>query len=174
MKRRLRPDELRLWRTVASTVRPFEGRVAPDAPEAPAVPAPKARPTAAPPPVLTPPRQAPAVRTAPAAPHGIEPNRERRIMLGREAIGARLDLHGMDQDQARAQLVGFLARAQAEGHRAVLVITGRGRAGGGVLRRRVPDWLGEAPLRALVAGISIAHRRHGGEGAFYIALKRRV
>ena len=159
MKRRLHPDELRLWRTVASTVRPFAGRAAPD-PEAPA-PAPAAGKAV----------RSPA--TAPAAPHLIEPNRERRIMLGREAIGARLDLHGMDQDQARAQLAGFLARAQADGHRAVLVITGRGRAGGGILRRRAPEWMNEAPLRSLIAGISIAHRRHGGEGAFYVALKRR-
>jgi len=104
--------------------------------------------------------------------HGIEPNRERRITIGRETIGARLDLHGMSQDRARAALQGFILRAQQEGQRAVLVITGRGRLDAGVLRRRLPDWLAEAPLRAVVAGVSRAHRRHGGEGAFYVALKR--
>ena len=171
MKRRLHPDELRLWRTVASTVRALDGRSLPE-PEATTPVAGKMTRSPAPPAASATPRPAPP-RKAVAAPHIIEPNRERRIMLGREAIGARLDLHGMDQDQARAQLSAFLVRAQAEGHRAVLVITGRGRAGGGILRRRVPDWLGEAPLRGLVAGISIAHRRHGGEGAFYVALKRK-
>ena len=171
MKRRLHPDELRLWRTVASTVRAFGGRSLPEPESTTPIDGKMAR-TPAPPAAPATPRPAPP-RKAPTAPHVIEPNRERRIMLGREAIGARLDLHGMDQDQARAQLDSFLTWAQAEGHRAVLVITGRGRAGGGVLRRRVPDWLGEAPLRGLVAGVSIAHRRHGGEGAFYVALKRR-
>jgi DNA-nicking Smr family endonuclease len=79
----------------------------------------------------------------------------------------------MDQDRARVALHDFLARAHAAGVRAVLVITGKGYQGDGVLRRRVPDWLSEAPSRAVVAGISRADRRHGGEGALYVALKRR-
>ena len=53
----------------------------------------------------------------------------------------------------------------------MLVITGQGRLGDGVLRRRLPEWLAAAPLRAMVAGFSSAQRRHGGEGAFYVALK---
>jgi DNA-nicking Smr family endonuclease len=55
----------------------------------------------------------------------------------------------------------------------VLVITGKGIRGDGVLRRLTPEWLAAPHLRAVVAGISEAHRRHGGEGALYIALKRR-
>ena len=83
-----------------------------------------------------------------------------------------VDLHNMTQDQARAALTAFVARARAEGERAGLVITGKGALGDGVLRRRVPDWLAEPPLREAVAGVSEAHRRHGGEGALYVALKR--
>ena len=51
---------------------------------------------------------------------------------------ARLDLHGMTQDQAHTALVSFMADAQADGKRCVIVITGRGRIseGGGVLRNR--------------------------------------
>ena len=84
-----------------------------------------------------------------------------------------IDLHGLNQDQARAALTGYVLRAHAEGRRTVLVITGKDSLGDGVLRRRVPDWLSEPPLRALVAGLSEAHRRHGGEGALYVALKRK-
>jgi DNA-nicking Smr family endonuclease len=40
-----------------------------------------------------------------------------------------------------------------------------------VLKRRLPDWLAAPGLRSLVAGVSPAERRHGGEGAFYVALK---
>jgi DNA-nicking Smr family endonuclease len=43
-----------------------------------------------------------------------------------------------------------------------------------VLRRSAPDWLSDPALRGVVAGWSPAHRRHGGEGALYVALKRRV
>ena len=85
-----------------------------------------------------------------------------------------LDLHGLDQDRARAALGRFLRQAQAEGERAVLVVTGKGSRGDGVLRRSAPDWLSDPALRGVVAGWSQAHRRHGGEGAIYVALKRRV
>ena len=91
----------------------------------------------------------------------------------RDDIGARLDLHGMDQDRARAALHAFLLRAHAEGHRAVLVITGKGVLGDGVPRRRTPEWLGDPEVRAVVAGVSEAARHHGGAGALYVALKRR-
>jgi DNA-nicking Smr family endonuclease len=42
-----------------------------------------------------------------------------------------------------------------------------------VLRRRTPEWLADPALRGVVAGVSEAHRRHGGEGALYVALKRK-
>jgi DNA-nicking Smr family endonuclease len=86
---------------------------------------------------------------------------------------ARIDLHGLSQDGARSALTGFLEGCVRRGVRGVLIITGKGALGDGVLRRRVPEWLGEAPLRPIVAGISEAHRRHGGGGALYVALKRR-
>jgi len=70
-------------------------------------------------------------------------------------------------------LEGFLRRAWDEGYRAVLVITGKGVQGDGVLRRRTPEWLAAPQLAHIVAGISEAHRRHGGEGALYVALKRK-
>jgi DNA-nicking Smr family endonuclease len=72
------------------------------------------------------------------------------------------------------RLAGFIERSVADGWRAVLVITGKGTQGDGVLRRHVPDWLAEPPIRQHVAGVSEAHRRHGGEGALYVALKRRA
>jgi len=53
------------------------------------------------------------------------------------------------------------------------VITGRGARGDGVLRRAAPEWLAASHLRPVVAGVSEAHRRHGGEGALYVALKRK-
>ena len=79
----------------------------------------------------------------------------------------------LTQDQARAALMRFLAGAQEEGSRAVMVITGRGVQGDGVLRRRAPEWLAEPALRDVVAGVAEAHKRHGGDGALYVALKRR-
>jgi DNA-nicking Smr family endonuclease len=109
-----------------------------------------------------------------AAPETIEPQRKRRIVRGRDEIAGRLDLHGLDQERARRALHDFLLRAHADGARAVLVITGKGRMGDGVLRRRAPEWLADPALRPIIAGLSQADRHHGGEGAFYIALKRKT
>jgi len=103
-------------------------------------------------------------------PDPIEPNRFHRLTRERAST---VDLHNLNQDRARAALTGFILRAHAEGERTVLVITGKGALGDGILRRRTPDWLAEPPLRAVVAGLSEAHVKHGGAGALYVALKRR-
>jgi DNA-nicking Smr family endonuclease len=158
-----RADDLDAWAVVAATVRPLPGRTAPKPPTR----------LLTAPPAKAAPAAKPAIRvTTQAPPADIEPGRWRRLSLGREAIGDRLDLHGLTQDGARAVLTGFVLDAAACGLRGVLVITGKGMLGDGVLRRRVPEWLAEPPLRPLVAGISEAHRRHGGAGALYVALKR--
>jgi DNA-nicking Smr family endonuclease len=172
VKRGLRPEELSLWAVVTSTVRPAPGRAAPVPPAAPD-PAPqieRAAPKAAP--ALAAPKPAP--KRAPAPPADIEPGRKRRLARERDPIGLALDLHGLDQDQARGSMVRFLTQAQARGERAVLVITGKGSRGDGVLRRAAPDWLSDPALRGVVAGWSPAHRRHGGDGALYVALKRQA
>ena len=67
----------------------------------------------------------------------------------------------------------FIFRAYDQGLRAILVITGRGVQGSGILRRRAPDWLAAPDLRHIVAGFSESHQRHGGEGALYVAIKRK-
>ena len=90
------------------------------------------------------------------------------LRRGRLEPESRIDLHGMTQERAYRSLLGFLVRAQGDGQKLVLVITGKG----GVLREQLPLWLGQADVRALVAGINQAHVRHGGAGAFYVLLKR--
>ncbi len=168
-----RPEEVRLWALVASTVRPGPGRK-PVVPPAEAVSEPETLAHSSPRP-FTP--EAHKTRLRPkaeeAALSDIEPGRKRRLTRERDPIDLRLDLHGLDQDKARVVLIAFLTRAQSEGERAVLVITGKGYQGDGILRRRTPEWLSDPALRGVVAGVSEAHRRHGGEGALYVALKRR-
>jgi DNA-nicking Smr family endonuclease len=173
VKRPLRPEELNLWARVAATVHPAPGRHAPALvvePEPPSAVKP-ARSSA------TKSTARPAPRTAHVRPHDllhpIEPGRMRRLTRERDPLGPRLDLHGLDQAQAHARLHAFLRQAQDEGWRAVLVITGKGVSGDGVLRRLTPEWLASPALRDVIAGVSEAHRRHGGGGALYVALKRR-
>jgi DNA-nicking Smr family endonuclease len=165
-------EDLRLWAVVAATVRPLRPAPHPPPPEpAPTASARRPAPIRQVHPQPTPAPKPGGPRPAPA---DIEPGRRRRLALGREALAARIDLHGLTHDGARAALTRFIERSVAEDWRAVLVITGKGAQGDGVLKRRVPDWLAEPPIRAHVAGVSEAHRRHGGEGALYVALKRRA
>lgn len=97
-----------------------------------------------------------------------------KLAKGRLALEARVDLHGMRQDEAYGLLLSFVARAHARGIRYVLVITGKGSSSGGdgVLRRSVPGWLSTAPFKQYVSAHESAARGHGGTGALYVRLKR--
>jgi DNA-nicking Smr family endonuclease len=86
-------------------------------------------------------------------------------------IDARIDLHGMTQEEAHRALLRFLARAYEDGRRAVLVITGKG--GEGLLRAGVPRWLAEASVRGMILAIEEAQPRHGGAGAKYVLLRKK-
>jgi len=101
---------------------------------------------------------------------------KQRLARGQVEIDARLDLHGRTLSEAHAALLRFLHRAQGEGAKIVLVITGKGGAeadrGRGVLRRQVPLWLALPELRGHVLGVEEAHMAHGGAGAFYVRLRR--
>lgn len=112
---------------------------------------------------------------APARPRSTPPadrGGEKRVRRGRVELDATLDLHGHTQVSARAALARHILHACAHGARAVIVVTGSGRAGDGVLKRRLPEWLSEPDLRAQVTGFAQAHRKHGGGGAYYVFLKR--
>ena len=171
--RRLSPDEARAWARVARTVKPigpateeidtFIEALEHGEPVLRRAPAKTPTPPAAPEiPAAKPPKQ-------PAPPQ----NRanEKRVRRGKLELAGRFDLHGHTQLTAEAALPDFLARKQAEGARCVLVITGKGKGGEGVLRRNFLRWLEMPAARALVTGYSEAHPRHGGSGAWYVFLR---
>jgi DNA-nicking Smr family endonuclease len=190
-RRILDAEERALWDHVVRSVkrlRPEKSEVAP-----PLVPAPEPLPVVEPAPETKSKAKAktgaPAKVVAPAAPPPpplvvLEPKTRRRLTRGAE-VDARLDLHGLTQAAAHRRLRLFLVEAQASGHALVLVITGKGDPerlmssgpafgeGRGVLRRAVPLWLAEPDLRAVVVGFESAGRRHGGEGALYVRIRRR-
>jgi DNA-nicking Smr family endonuclease len=78
----------------------------------------------------------------------------------------------MTQEEAHRALSGFVARSRGQGRRCVLVITGHGRATGGVLKAAVPRWLGEPALRPDVLAIAPGQPHDGGTGALYVLLRR--
>ncbi len=103
---------------------------------------------------------------------GIDRANAERLKRGQHRIEARLDLHGFTQEEAHGALLRFIRTARASGRRCVLVITGRGRQGGGVLKAAVPRWLDEPEFRPHLLAIAPAQPRDGGAGALYVMLRR--
>lgn len=186
------PHDFHLWTAVASTVEPLRrkgllklGHVPLPLPveETPPVKLTgKAPPKRLPPkPAFLPPYQAP-LPSAAIPDKAVEPSIRKKVVRGRIEIDGRIDLHGMTQDEARGALHRFIHARFSRGDRTVLVITGKGAKTDndyiaamterGVLRTMLPIWLSEPSLSPLVSGWSVAARGHGGEGAWYVRLRR--
>lgn len=188
-RRVLNAEERALWDHVVRSVKPLKPADIPPPAPAPAAepPAAEAAPAGGSEPRPAAARRGPA-KAPPAPPPPplatLEPKTRRRLTRGAE-VDARLDLHGLTQAAAHRRLRLFLLEAQASGHGVVLVITGKGDPerlmslgpafgeGRGVLKRAVPLWLAEPDLRAVVVGFESAGRRHGGDGALYVRIRRR-
>lgn len=104
-----------------------------------------------------------------------------KMRRGKLKPEARIDLHGMTMDQAHPELLGFILNSQAMGRRLVLVITGKGKLrdeGGpmparhGILRHQVPQWMALPPISSAILQVTPAHLTHGGQGAYYVYLRR--
>ena len=185
------PHDFHLWTAVASTVDPLRRKgllkmlaavplplpVAEPAPVA-TKPPPGKKPAKKP---FLPPYQAP-LPTATYPEKAVDPAIRKKVGRGRIEIDGRIDLHGMTQIEARGALHRFMHARFARGDRTVLVITGKGlktdndyiaaMTERGILRTMLPIWLSEPSLSPMVSGWSLAARGHGGEGAWYVRLRR--
>ncbi len=132
-------------------------------------------------------KSAPKSKQAARTGEGLDGNTRERLKRGQLDPDARLDLHGFTASAAHSALLLFLKTAQSRKAKLVLVVTGKGaRAAApdepfhmavdkpprGVLKTSVPRWLKEPAFAAFVAGTQQAHRRHGGDGALYIYLRK--
>jgi DNA-nicking Smr family endonuclease len=173
--RRLSEEDVALWLAVTRGVARRPGAVLPEPRRAPPE---KTAKTEAPRPVLAAPSPAQSRRPAVPSLEPLERRARQRLARGMMAVDAAIDLHGMRQHEAHIALHGFLGRAQRDGAKIVLVVTGKGdtrpTAGfdTGVLRRSVPLWLRAPEWRALVVGFEEATRPHGGSGALYVRIRR--
>lgn len=179
--RNVTPEERALWHHVVRDAAPLHTQSAPELP--PSVPPPQASPPLAEPPRTLPepaPSPPPALRMLvskrldPSGPIDLDRRTWLKLRRGNYPIDARLDLHGSTQAEAHVRLDSFLGGAQARGNRCVLVITGRALGRGGTLRTMTPRWLDEAPNRARVLAFAQAQLHHGGDGALYVLLRRRL
>ena len=153
MARNLTDEEKQLWREATGQAKP------PKPPEQNATPLVESRPV-----------KPKASRASELTP--LDARRAEKLFKPHARIQASIDLHGMTQEEAFATLGNFLMRQVQAGHRHVAVITGKGRAGEGVLRRAVPQWLELPQFRPFVAAITHATPKKGGEGVLHVLLKK--
>lgn len=192
-RRGLTAEERSLWQQVTQQV----ARLRPEPPAlAKPVEAPKPADPAPPAASIGGPRLAPVKPAEPVPPKGkgpppvrlgrldnIDRATARRFAKGDREIDGVLDLHGMTQAAAHNRLVDFLLGAWAQGWRCVLVITGKGMEKPdhrpwpepeqrGILRRALPQWINEPPLKGKILALTHARPHHGGMGAFYVLIRR--
>lgn len=99
---------------------------------------------------------------------------ERNMSLGDVVIEAKLDLHGCTEQEAYDKFKAFVETQSARGKRMLLVITGRGADGSSVLRTNLPRWCDVPPFDGRVLAVRTAAQAHGGDGAYYVLLRKRM
>jgi len=162
-ERPLKPGETKIWRHVSQTVSPRRK--------------PKGKGSAKPLPsrddfanmLRIPASPVPSVKRLPLS---LDVNKDKRVRRGRVEIDAKIDLHDMTQSMARPALHRAIIRAANRNKYCLLVVTGKGLRGDGVLRRNFPSWIADPAVRPLIASYAPAHIKHGGGGAWYLFLKR--
>lgn len=117
-------------------------------------------------------RSAPLPKASPV-PQGFDRTTETKLKKGKLPIEGKIDLHGMTQEEAHRALSRFITAALRAEKRTLLIITGKGKVGGGVLRRMLPLWLEEPAFRSHVLALTPSQPKDGGDGAFYLRLRKK-
>ena len=110
----------------------------------------------------------------------LDRNTAERFRKGAYPVEATLDLHGRTEKEAFSAMEDFIKNSYLQGHRRVLIITGKGiksedepwYEAKGVLREALPAWLNSPNIRPFILSICPAGRDEGGSGAMSILLKR--
>jgi DNA-nicking Smr family endonuclease len=94
----------------------------------------------------------------------------RDLRRGRWVTQEKLDLHGLNRDQARTAVVTFLRECRDHGQRCVRIVHGKGLSSPGrepVLKKLVLGWLSQ---RSEVLAFCQARAAEGGAGAVVVLL----
>ena len=151
----------KIWQQVARTVRPLSSSGQ----------KPKIQTHNHLPHIHLPPTPAPAIRRMSG---DIQIRADKKVRRGQIQIEYTIDLHDLTRDTAFAVLKRRLLLAHECRHRTVLIITGKGPNLKGVLRQNLPGWLTDPAIRGIISSTAPAHTKHGGTGAVYVFLKRRL
>ena len=91
---------------------------------------------------------------------------------GNVFIENKLDLHGFNLIEAKNLLKDFITQSVKNNKRLILVITGKGKEGEGIIKNNIVSWLNTKDLRNKILAVNYASKKHGGTGAIYILLRK--
>ena len=102
---------------------------------------------------------------------GIQDSVWKKLRRGQFSLQAECDLHGLNRDDARLEIVQFLAHCASQRYRCVRIIHGKGNGSpnsGPVIKRALDSWLRK---RRDVLAFCSARAHDGGTGAVYVLLR---
>ncbi|QHD64973.1 DNA mismatch repair protein MutS [Neorickettsia findlayensis] len=103
-----------------------------------------------------------------------DPDFLRKIKRRKINIDKTLDLHGETVESAYRKTIQFILENYVSGLRYLLIIVGKGRTGDAVIKTSLVSWLeNNAEIRGLIKFVAEALPHHGGEGAYYVFLRRK-
>ncbi len=106
---------------------------------------------------------------------GVDRRLLRKLRRGDYSVQAHIDLHGLTSDEAHGEVQTFVAAAQRDSKRCVLIVHGRGmhsKEGIPVLKERLKIWLTRGRVGRSVLAFATARPTDGGAGAVYVLLRR--
>ena len=88
---------------------------------------------------------------------------------------ARLDLHGKTLEKAFSKFISFINNNYDKGNRNIIVITGKGtpEKNTGIIRQNFSLWINNEDVKNKILYVTNANITDGGDGAFYILLRKK-
>ena len=114
------------------------------------------------------------------------PNKDLNIDINKRILTKKIDLHGFSLEEANKKIEDIIKNYYGVGVKKIIVITGKGLHSNhiedpyiskdlGILKNSVPEFIkNNKELMSLIQNIEMAKVDDGGEGAFYIYLKKKL
>ena len=104
---------------------------------------------------------------------GLSKKNIKEIKTGNFKVQSKLDLHGYRLKEAETLFFEFLRKCFNLKKRNILVISGKGEHGKGKIKQSIPVWIASPSLSNLIYFYSFAAPKDGGNGAYYIRLRKK-
>jgi len=113
------------------------------------------------------------------------PDKDKKNILKKKYITSSFDLHGFTLNDANKKIQELIHHSYNQGINKLIIVTGKGLHSGnekdpyvskdfGILKHSVPDYIkNNTELMSMITEITNANVEDGGDGAFYIFIKKK-